>query len=205
MDDAPVMHVTDLVCGYAGRDLFAPVSFRLTAGQALRIAGANGQGKTTLLRAIAGLTQPLAGRVAWHGHAEFAASVGLIAHENGLNAALTPGENLDLLLHLSGCRTDAAQVGEALTQLGLRNLQRRLCGRLSAGQRRRVALARLWLEHKQVWLLDEPAAALDVDARALLCRRIAALVRQGGMVIFSTHEELSLPDVSPQVVQLQPC
>lgn len=205
MAEAPSLHVTDLVCGYAERGLFAPVTFVLAPGQAIQVAGANGQGKTTLFRAIAGLGRPLAGTVSWQATNELAEAMLFIGHDNALNAALTPVENLELLLRLGGHRVSQQGVRGTLSRLGLARVVNRPCGRLSAGQRRRVALARLWLEPAQIWLLDEPAAALDVDARTLLCAYMADFLQQGGMVLFSTHEPLRLPHVSPERVMLQPC
>jgi len=201
----PSLHVTDLVCGYSERALFAPVSFALTGGQAVQVMGANGRGKTTLFRAIAGLGRPLAGAVTWSADSELHADLCFIGHNSALNTALTPLENLDLLLRLAGRRVGERQLRAVLTSLGLGRLCRRPCGRLSAGQRRRVALARLWLTEARLWLLDEPASALDVDARRALCAHLAAFVRRGGMLLYTTHEPLPLPDIEPERIELQPC
>lgn len=200
-----MLRITELVCGYAERSLFEPLTFTLSAGRAIQIAGANGQGKTTLFRAIAGLNRPLAGQVEWQGTVELSDALTFISHNNALSAALTPLENLDLILRLGGHRVAEAKMREVLAYLGLKRMVNRACGRLSAGQKRRVALARLWLEDTQIWLLDEPAAALDVDARRVLCARIAAFVEQGGMVLFTTHEPLRLPGMPAQQIALQAC
>lgn len=200
----PTLRVTELVCGYAERGLFAPVSFALAPGQAIQITGANGQGKTTLLRTIAGLGRPLAGRVAWQADSQLLDDLCFIGHDNALNGALTPLENLELLLRLSGKRASAYRVRDTLIWLGLERPDRRPCGRLSAGQCRRVALARLWLMRASLWVLDEPAAALDAAARRLLCARMAEFVANGGMLLFTTHEPLELPDVVPEHMALQP-
>lgn len=205
MSERPSLLARDLVCGYAERGLFSPVSFSLTPGRAVQVTGANGQGKTTLFRTIAGLGRPLAGQVTWHADSELSDDLCFIGHDNALNAALTPLENLDLLLRLSGQQAAARRVRETLTMLGLGRLGRRPCGRLSAGQRRRVALARLWLTRARLWLLDEPAAALDADARQVLCARIDEFAAAGGMVLFTTHEPLRLTDVEPCHVALQRC
>lgn len=205
MADTPSLHVTDLVCGYAERSLFAPVSFTLVPGQALQVTGVNGQGKTTLFRAIAGLGRPLAGEVAWRGDGELPDDLCFVGHDNALNAALTPLENLDLLLRLAGQRASQRRVRKTLTALGLGRLGGRACARLSAGQRRRVTLARLWLTEAALWVLDEPAAALDVVARELLCARIAEFVAGGGMLLFTTHEPLVIPGVEVKHLALQPC
>lgn len=205
MADAPSLQVTELVCGYAERHLFAPVSFTLRPGQALRIAGANGRGKTTLLRTIVGLQRALAGEVRWSGATQLQDALCFVAHANALNAALTPLQNLELLLRLAGHRVSRRAMRDTLASLGLKQLCNRPCGRLSAGQKRRVTLARLWLCQARLWVLDEPAAALDVDARRVLCAQVAAFVEQGGMVLYTTHEPLTLPDIEPGQVALQPC
>ncbi|HLQ85782.1 MAG TPA: cytochrome c biogenesis heme-transporting ATPase CcmA [Salinisphaeraceae bacterium] len=206
MPAAPLLVATDLVCGYAEQQLFAPVSFALSAGQALQITGANGRGKTTLFRTVVGLQRPLAGAVRWQTEQELADELCFIGHANALNDALTPLENLQLLLRLNGRRaTSAQEIRATLELLGLTRLGRRPCERLSAGQRRRVALARLWLTNAPFWVLDEPAAALDVDARAALCAHLAAHVHHGGMLLFTTHEPLDLPGLEPAQIVLEPC
>lgn len=205
MADASSLHVADLVCGHAERGLFEPVTFTLSPGGAIQIAGPNGQGKTTLFRAIAGLSRPLSGQVSWRGDGELTDTLTFIGHDNAMNAALTPLENLDLLLRLGCHHASEQRVKQTLESLGLARVVHRPCGRLSAGQRRRVALARLWLEDTRVWLLDEPAAALDADARVVLCARISEFVKQGGMVLFTTHEPLQLPGAAPTRLMLQPC
>lgn len=205
MTATPSLQVTELVCGYSERALFAPLSFALTSGQAVQVMGANGRGKTTLFRAIAGLGQPLSGDVTWVADNELHEELCFIGHSSALNAALTPLENLDLLLRLAGRRVPERTVRDTLSSLGLGRLCRRPCGRLSVGQRRRVALARLWLTQARLWLLDEPAAALDVDARQTLCAHMADFASRGGMVLYTTHEPLALPGVDPIRIELQPC
>lgn len=205
MAEAPLLHVADLLCGHAERSLFQPINFTLKPGQAMQVVGANGQGKTTLFRAVAGLGRPLAGAITWQGADELSQDMIFIGHDNALNIALTPVENLELLLRLGGHGAAQGKIRETLALLGLKHVVNRPCGRLSAGQRRRVALARLWLRDARIWLLDEPAAALDVDARAVLCAHMAEFLRHGGMVLFTTHEPLSVPDVTPTQLVLQPC
>lgn len=208
----PHLILNALRCGRAERALFTPLNLVLEAGQAARVHGENGVGKTTLLRTVAGLQRAVDGEVVWHGpDADSAdplplrAQLCFVGHENALNAALSPCENLDVLMRLAGRRVDQTTIRAALRNIGLAKVSDRPCARLSAGQKRRVSLARLWLTRAPLWLLDEPASALDVDSRAALCERIAAHVSQGGLVLFTTHEALTLPQVSVDTIRLQPC
>lgn len=209
----PRLVLQNLSCGRGERALFRDLDLTLAGGRAVRILGANGAGKTTLLRTVAGLQAPLAGQVAWHGarHASdpepprLCDDLCFITHENALNGALTPVENLDMLMRLSCRRTQADTIRATLAELGLDRVAERPCERLSAGQKRRVSLARLWLTHAPLWLLDEPASALDVAARAALCVRIDAQVAAGGMVLFTTHEELPLTRTAVESIELTPC
>lgn len=191
------LRIENLACGRGERALFSGFDQTLYSGEMVRVLGDNGVGKTTLLRTLAGLLAPLAGRVRWQ-HAErrpmdIRESLCFIDHDNALNATLTPLENLSLLTRLSGSAVESGRIRAVLSDLGLKRLRHRACGGLSSGQKRRVSLARLWLSHAPLWLLDEPAAALDVDARAMLVSRLAEHTAAGGMVIYTTHGLLDLP------------
>jgi heme exporter protein A len=162
------------------RVLFREVSLSVRAGEALVLRGANGTGKTTLLRILAGLTRAEAGRVTRDAPHHW------IGHREGLKPQETPREHLQLWHQAWGSSADTDSV---LARMGLAR-PADVAGRyLSAGQRRRTALARLLLENRPVWLLDEPYTALDAEGRALLDSLIAAHRAQGGAVIAAIHGE----------------
>ena len=162
---------------------------------------------------MAGLHRPFEGAIEWQGDRSryrdeaplLVDDLCFIGHDNALNGALTPIENLDALMRLSARPVGVSRIRERLAELGLKAVSHRACERLSAGQRRRVSLARLWLSDAPLWLLDEPASALDVDSRSLLCGRIAEHVGAGGIALFTTHEQLSLPGVTVRGIELTPC
>ena len=202
----PLLEVRQLGCRRGRRRLFRDLSFSLSAGEALHIAGPNGSGKTTLLRMLAGLRSPDEGLVLWRGQpaqqqaAEFRAALRFIGHQPGVKAELTPQENLRAAAALSG--SGAADPAEALRQLGLEPQAGRLCGRLSAGQRQRVALARLLLQPAPLWLLDEPCASLDYAAQRDFERMLGAHVRGGGAAIFTTHQSITLEQTAVRRLEL---
>jgi heme exporter protein A len=209
----PRLVIRNLSCGRGERALFRDLDIVLQAGEAARVLGENGCGKTTLLRTLGGLQLPMKGEIAWQSVARPADDepvlltdeLCFIGHENALNGALTPIENLDVLMRLSARRVPERIIRETLADLGLERVADRPCERLSAGQKRRVSLARLWLSDAPLWLLDEPASALDVSARALLCERIDSHVRAGGIVLFTTHGDLPLAQTEIRAIELTPC
>ena len=177
------------------RLVFQNLSFSLAAGGALLLTGANGAGKSTLLRMLAGLARPAAGRLTWNGadawddRVAHGLRVALLGHQDALKSGLTAAENLDFTARLSG--RDAAPVLASFGLEGLADLPARL---LSAGQKRRLALARVSLSGAPLWLLDEPALGLDDAAVDRLAIVLAAHRSAGGMVIAATHVALPLPD-----------
>lgn len=206
------LEIIDLTCGRGERALFRGLSVCLEAGEVGRVLGENGSGKTTLLRTVAGLYRPMAGHVRWHAPPRrdgertlLRDDLCFVGHDNALNSALTPVENLTVLMQLSGRRVSRNRVADTLGELGLERVGHRPCGRLSAGQRRRVSLSRLWMSDAPLWLLDEPASALDAQARTVLAARMAAHAKAGGVVLFTTHEQLSLPKVEPRTIDLPAC
>ncbi len=187
--------VSDLACSRGGRRLFGGLGFRLEQGEAMLVTGPNGIGKTTLLRALAGFVRPDEGTIAVEGAGEDAALPQLshfVGHRDGLKAALTVRENLTLAPALLG--GSGVTMAEAAERLDLVRLLDLPAGVLSAGQRRRTALARLLVARRPVWLLDEPTSALDTASQASAAALMAEHVTAGGIVIAATHLPLGLPN-----------
>jgi heme exporter protein A len=181
---------TDLTAVRGGRTVFAGLSFTLGAGETLVVTGPNGAGKSTLLRLVAGLLAPVAGSIAIEPApgGGFDASLHYLGHLDGLKTALSVRQNLEFWRAL----WHGKPVAPALEAVGLVNLADLPVGVLSAGQRRRVALARLLLAERPLWLLDEPATALDAAGEATLGRVIAAHLAAGGLAMVATHGDLPL-------------
>lgn len=180
------------------RLLFEKLSFKLNSGSVLYLQGANGSGKTTLLRMICGLSKPYDGNINWCGEnintlaEEYSKHVLYIGHLSGIKEDLTALENLQFSIGLSGADISADKATEALKLLGLAkglNLPTRM---LSQGQKRRVALARLWLQDLPLWILDEPFTALDANAAELLKQKIETFAHDGGIVVMTTHQDVTL-------------
>ncbi len=199
---------TGLHCMREERTLFDELSFSLGPGELLQVEGCNGSGKTTLLRVLCGLKRPDGGAVLWCGEAidavfpDFAAQLAYVAHTPGLKESLTPLENLSMAAALGGPRNGMAPE-DALERLGLPEGHEELpCYKLSAGQRRRVALGRLLLSSARLWILDEPFTALDVSGRALVNKLLLEHAARGGMAIFTTHHTMDLEGASVRAVHL---
>jgi len=181
----------NLACRRGGRTVFAGLGFSLDAGGALVLRGPNGSGKTTLLRLMAGLARPIQGRLAWSGAAvEEAGSHGqhlrFIGHQDAIKPAFTVRENLSFWAAFWGT-ADGTLTGRAMDVFGLAPLADFPARLLSAGQRHRLALARLIASPAPLWLLDEPANALDDRSTDALTQTIAAHRARGGMVVLASH------------------
>lgn len=178
----------------SGRRIFSSLSFALGPGEALMVTGRNGAGKSTLLAVLAGRLKPEAGTlaVADVGEASLAECLHVVGHRDGLKSPLTAEENLVFARDLLGA--PAASPRAALEELGLGHALKLPVAYLSAGQRRRVALARLLVCRRPLWLLDEPTAALDVASQAVLAGMMARHRAEGGLVIAATHQALGLED-----------
>ena len=181
-----------LACIRGQRLLFRDLSFRVDPGQVLSLEGANGAGKTSLLRMIAGFIAPAAGTIslgAAQDAEERGRRIGWLGHHDAAKPQLTPREVLVFFARLY--RSDA-DIAAALAEVGLASLADLPCQYLSAGQKKRLAMARLKLSNRPLWLLDEPLAALDADGKG----RAAGLVRThclaGGIAIAATHEPLGI-------------
>lgn len=184
------VRAASLALSRGGRTLVSGLQFSAAPGDALVITGPNGAGKTTLLRAIAGFIRPDAGEI----HVEPASGVTIawLGHAEGLKPAETVREALTFQAKLHGCPPD--RVDPVMERMAVAHLSRRACSTLSAGQRRRTALARLALCSAGIWILDEPTAPLDAVSRARLGGLIADYRAAGGVVIATTHAELDWPD-----------
>jgi heme exporter protein A len=178
-----------------GRVLFDGLSFSAVAGEVLRIEGANGAGKTTLLRILCGLDLDFEGEVRWPAATRrsvpWRQDLLFLGHLPGVKASLSARDNLAWLAALRE-RPLTGDVDAALAQVGLAGLEDVPVAALSAGQRRRVGLARLFLEDARVWVLDEPFTAIDVHGVQLLEQRLAAHASSGGLVVLTTHQPLSI-------------
>jgi heme exporter protein A len=187
--------VENLSIARGERVLFEGVSFELRAGEALALTGANGAGKTSLLRALAGLLRPRAGSIRFHGadgalepEDARAAGLHLLGHHDGLKPGRTAWEELRFqTLWAGGTEASARAAVEALRLRPLLGLEIR---KLSAGQRRRLSLARLLAAPRPLWLLDEPLAPLDAERRLRMGQVMAAHLAEGGLIVAAVHDPL---------------
>jgi len=198
MTDATAgLHIKSISCTRGYRDLFTDLDFELCPGQVLRVEGKNGSGKTSLLRIMAGLAQPLEGEVLWQGrkiqHVEsnYLEKLLFLGHRAAIKYELTPLENLCMAKSLHGSKAKNG-IEEALYQVGLFGFEDIPCGQLSAGQKRRVALAQLFLTRASCWVLDEPYTSLDVVAVAMLENLFTRHINNGGMLVITSHQPVTL-------------
>lgn len=200
---AAALVVRGLACERGERSLFAGLDLMAPAGTIVWVRGANGQGKTTLLRTLAGLSAPAAGTIVRRGRAAGWRLL-YLAHANALKEDLSVRESLGFLLRIHGEEPATASLDAALDRVGLLSRRDAPVRTLSQGQRRRVALARLAAAFHRpgVWLLDEPYDALDVDGATTLDAMLALHARCGGITVLTSHLPLSLTDPRPTVVEL---
>ena len=180
-----LLAVHDLAVARGGMRTVEGVTFTLGPGRALILRGPNGIGKTTLLRTVAGLQPPVSGRITSAPDA-----IAYAAHADGLKTALTVTENLIFWAQVFGRN----QIAPAIEALNLRELTDRPAGTLSAGQKRRLGLARLLVTGRPVWVLDEPTVSLDAVSVALFAAAIRGHLGQGGAALMATHIDLGLPE-----------
>jgi heme exporter protein A len=185
-----------LACARGERRVFSDLDFEVQAGEALVVEGANGAGKTSLLRLIAGFLTPASGSVTLNlkGGAitdgeERSRHVGWLGHQDGIKPQMAVGEQLEFYARLYGATAAAAPM---LGRVGLSRQREFPCRYLSAGQKKRLGLARLILSGRPLWLLDEPFAALDSAGRALAAELMRGHCAQGGIVVAATHDPLGL-------------
>jgi heme exporter protein A len=201
------LQLDGLTCTRGSRILFSDLSTSVKPGQLLRVRGANGAGKTSLLRMLCGLLLPTSGQVLWYGkplasqREKFGQDLVYLGHAAALKDELSPLENLADACALGGRTTQAPQALVALLGAGLRGHERTPARRLSQGQRRRSALARLALsQNAPLWILDEPFNALDTAANAWLTGLIEAHLQNAGMVVLTSHQDM--PIAAPSQVDL---
>ncbi len=195
-EPSPLLTAEQLTCIREDRILFEQLSFAINAGEIVQIEGPNGAGKTSLLRILAGLSQPYEGRIlfddkpinsyreSYHQHLLY------LGHTPGVKNEMTAQENLAFNLALHGY--DDAMAEETLSKVNLLGFEDALASHLSAGQHRRIALARLWHSQAKIWILDEPFTAIDKQGVKHLETLFVEHVNRGGAVILTTHQDLSL-------------
>lgn len=199
-----VFSAKNLTCVRQDRVLFEGIDVTIAAGELLQIAGKNGAGKTSLLRILAGLTSQDEGEIQWRqqpiADSDFAEQLCYIGHLSGVQPQLTALENLQFWRAVFSLA--AADDFKLLAQLGLAGLEDIPCQMLSAGQQRRVSLARLWLTKATLWILDEPFTALDQSAIAFLQQHFAQHLSKGGAIILTTHQPLTRDFPQAKVLEL---
>ncbi|MDP7284319.1 MAG: cytochrome c biogenesis heme-transporting ATPase CcmA [Arenicellales bacterium] len=190
------LEISDLACTRGYRELFNGINVTVSAGQVLLVEGKNGSGKTSFIRIISGLVLPSQGEVKWEGlnifkyRSEYQQAVSYIGHRNGTKAHLTPMENLLLDPNTATTSKDAAK--SALSEVGLDGFEDQQCCNLSAGQNRRVALARALVARTQLWILDEPLTSVDAAGITLLEELYSNHIQLGGSIIMATHQSMNL-------------
>jgi heme exporter protein A len=195
-----------LTCVRGERTLFTGLDLEVSAGEWLHVRGENGIGKTSLLRLLSGLTKPAAGEIFWNEQlisadpSEYHRNLLFLGHRDSLKEDLTALENLSIATALDGIAVTEDEILLALHRFGLRGREDLPVNCLSAGQKRRVLLARLLLRQAKLWILDEPFNALDVRAVEMLSELILEHIASGGMAIMTSHQEI--PMRNGRVVQL---
>ncbi len=210
---SPTLQLDGLTCERGGRPLFSNINRQLRAGDLLRVQGANGAGKTSLLRMLCGLLEPTQGHVLWNGQKinvlkeDFSRELVFLGHAAALKDDLSPLENLQVACLLGGKRIDTLAARQALDEAGLRGHHLTPVRRLSQGQRKRSALARLSLANQsshppRLWVLDEPFNALDDKATLWLANLIKAHLQRAGIVVLTSHQDVALDAASQQDLAL---
>lgn len=206
-----MLDVHNLACSRGENPLFSHLSFSVQPGEALWVEGPNGSGKTSLLRILCGLSPPDDGLVHWQGKSiqelddEYRQQLLYIGHQNAVKDDLSVEENLRLAARLAGHRASDDDLQRALESVALVSRRYLFVRYLSQGQRRRAALARLWLMRgHRLWILDEPFAALDQESVTRLANRICEHLEHNGIAILTTHQEVPLPSERTRRLRLVP-
>lgn len=191
-----MLEVSNLTAIRDERILFDALSFKIGKGEIVQIEGRNGTGKTTLLRIIAGLGDCETGEISWNGNTTvndrdlFHQDLLFLGHQTGVKKELTGFENLSFYQSLHQSKIDKEKIWSALAKVGLAGREDIPVGQLSAGQQRRVALARLWLSEQVLWILDEPLTAIDKQGVKVLERLFLQHAENGGIVVLTTHQDM---------------
>jgi len=201
------LSVSQLSCHRGDRILFTDISFSVSSGHVVHLAGANGSGKTTLMRTLAGLTEADQGDIRLDGTPmtelgdEYCNQLSYVGHLNGLQPELNIRENLRYQTALGGGATDA-EINQAIHRVSLSSRAQLQTKVLSQGQKRRAALARLFLGNQKLWLLDEPITALDSESIEVITNAMADHLQQGGILIYTSHQPLRLDQNLVTTVEL---
>jgi heme exporter protein A len=202
-----MLEAINLTCVRGTRRLFKDLSFTAEPGELVELRGPNGSGKTSLLRILCGLATPAAGEVRWQGEniralgEEYFGSVTYLAHQNAVKDELSAMENLRIASAVAGRTLEKSEASEVLNRVGLNQQQNLPARALSAGQRRRLAMTRLLTAKATLWILDEVLTSLDDSAINLSREFISEHLKNGGMAIVATHQDLNL--TAPRVQRLQ--
>ena len=194
-----MLKISNLACERDDRILFYNLNYEFPSGKIIQLEGQNGAGKTTLLRILSGLYSAYTGDVEWNGSSinsvriEFNQQLLFIGHKSAIKLNLTPIENLKFLIGIHQVFSEES-LFDALKKVGLYGYEHVLCRNLSAGQQRRVTLARLYLSNATVWVLDEIFTAIDKQGVAQLEQFLSEKAKAGVTIILTTHHQLSLPD-----------
>ncbi|MFQ3248861.1 MAG: heme exporter protein A [Glaciecola sp.] len=194
-----VLFAQQVACEKSDRQLFSDINIELHPGQLLYVTGENGAGKTSLLRILVGLSSPSAGHIEINGHdvqkelPSASESLLYFGHKQGISQLLTATENLRFWCQQHGVEADQTSIHLILAELGLTGLEDIALKNLSAGQQRRVSLAKLWLKSDaKLWVLDEPFTALDVHLISELENKMASFLASGGAIIMTSHQALNI-------------
>ncbi len=205
--EVSVLEAHDLKCVKGSAELFSNIHFELQSGEALVVEGRNGSGKTSLLRILCGFNYPAEGEINWDGvsidgHESYQQQISYIGHASGVKLDLTVLENLDFAQRLAGSDRNESEIKDIIRTVDLFKQRNILTRKLSAGQKRRVALARLQLEERQLWILDEPLTALDREFVTKFEEVLKRHLENNGMLIVTTHRELVLPATQMKRINL---
>lgn len=209
MTATPYLCVRNLRCVRQHKQIFNHLSFQLSPSQILLVEGPNGSGKSSLLRILAGLSTPFDGDIFWHNQnitdlgTDFSHDLHFVGHTNGIKLGLTVIENLRLAAHLS--LSSHAAFDDVLSLLRLSAHANTQAKHLSAGQKRRLGLAKLFLFPKPLWVIDEPLTALDVETQTLFLSWLTNHSQQGGIAVISSHHTIPLSPTILKTLRLQLC